>query len=321
MKKKFLIVGDLHLDSKSPQSRLDNYMESCLMKLRETLQMAKEFQVDYYILLGDIFDRIEVGGICRNKTLEILLSDDGKPWNFEKYVVIGNHDIAHNESNLEKSALNTLIAAGAIKLSDSIEELGVRFLHFTPSLDENLRNGCLMDYSDKIYFCHASIMDQPSRFDHVLFSDLKYPKSTKLIVSGHIHSPMEAVSSGGVKFFNPGCIGRSKIDETHSPQTLLIQYDFDTDMISHKYFKLKKALSSDIIFDIEKNNKRKIDNKNTQLFLEAITNDEVNQSFAPKISSDLSADLQVFGEETSSPKDVIEMAKKIINIVKTGGEL
>lgn len=321
LKKKFLIVGDLHLDSRNPQSRLDNYMESCLAKLRETLQIAKHFEVDYYILLGDIFDRIEVGGLCRNRALETLLSEFGVPWSFEKYVVIGNHDIAHNESNLEKSALNTLIAAGAIKCIDKIEDLNIRFLHFTPDLDERLRNGELMNISNKIYFCHASIVDKPSRFDHVLFSDLAYSDSTKLIVSGHIHSPMEATSQSGVKFFNPGSLGRTKIDEKHDPQVLLIQYDFDTDNIKHKFLKLKKAMSSDIVFDVEKNNQKKIENKNTQLFIESITSQQLVDSSTPKITSDLIADLQDFGEKTSVPKDVIDMAKDVVNIVKTGGEL
>ena len=58
MIKRFLIIGDNHLDSKTPLSRLDNYMETCLQELLETLQIAKANKVDYYILLGDIFNRI-----------------------------------------------------------------------------------------------------------------------------------------------------------------------------------------------------------------------------------------------------------------------
>ena len=46
-KKTFLIVGDNHLDSKTPISRLDNYCETGIKELEETLLMAEKFQVDY----------------------------------------------------------------------------------------------------------------------------------------------------------------------------------------------------------------------------------------------------------------------------------
>ncbi len=316
MKKKFLIVGDNHLDSRTPKSRLDNYMESSLMELKETLLIAKAAEVDYYIMLGDIFERIEVGGICRNRALEILLSDDGEPWPFEKYVVVGNHDIGHNPSNLNKSALETLIAANALRRVDEISDLGIRFLHFRPDLDDDLRAGFLSDIDSKILFCHASIVDQPSRFEHVLFSDLVVHENTKLIVSGHIHHPMESVSKTGVKFFNPGSLGRSKIDETHHPRVILLQYDYETDDIKHKYLMLKRALSSDIIFDLDKNNQRKFENKNTELFIEAITNVSITDS----ISSDLIQDLEVYAEKAKVEKEIINMAKTAINLTKTGGE-
>ena len=84
MKKRFLIIGDNHLDSKTPQSRLDNYMLAGLSELEETLKIARAAQVDYYILLGDVFHRIDVGGECRNRALEILSKDEsGKSWGFE----------------------------------------------------------------------------------------------------------------------------------------------------------------------------------------------------------------------------------------------
>lgn len=316
MKKKFLIVGDNHLDSRSPKSRLDNYMESGLMELKETLLIAKAAEVDYYIMLGDIFERIEVGGACRNRALEILLSNDGAPWPFEKYVVVGNHDIAHNPSNLNKSALETLIAAGALKKVDEISDLSVKFLHFRPDLDDDLRAGFLENVDSKILFCHASIVDKPSRFAHVLFDDLVLNKNTKLVVSGHIHHPMESISGTGVPFFNPGSLGRSKIDETHHPKVILLQYDYDTDEIKHKYLALKRALSSDVIFDLDKNNQRKFENKNTELFIEAITNVSINDS----ISSDLLQDLEIYAEKTKVDEEILKMAKTAVNLTKTGGE-
>jgi DNA repair exonuclease SbcCD nuclease subunit len=317
MKKRFLIVGDNHLDSQTPQSRLDNYMESSLMELSETLKIAKAVKADYYILLGDVFNRIEVGGACRNRAVEILASNDGEPWPFKKYVCVGNHDIAHNPSYIGKSALQTLLSAGVLECVDFIEEADVRFLHFTPDLDERLRKGELMNYFNKIYFCHASIVNKPSRFEHVLFSDLIWRDTTKIICSGHIHSPMEATSECGVKFFNPGSIGRTKIEESHAPQVLLIEYDYDTDKFAYKYFKLKNSLNYDVVFDLDKSKQRKTDNKNTEMFIKSVTNITVGDT----VSSDIEVDFRTFAKNKNvKDKDIIEAVVDTINLIKTGGK-
>jgi len=317
MKKRFLVVGDNHLDSKTPKSRVDNYLETSLIELKETLQIAKAVKADYYILLGDVFDRIEVGGICRNRVLEALLSDDGDPWPFEKYVVMGNHDLNHNPHYLEKSALETLIKANAVKCGlEPIDNLFAIY-NFTPALDEQLRNGVLEHEASKIIFLHASITDKPSRFEHVLFDDLKLNKNTKVVCSGHIHSPMEAQNSNGVKFFNPGCIGRTKIDEQHHPQVLFFQYDTDTDEVLHKYFKLKNSMPFDLIFDVEGAMNKKFDNKNTEMFIRSVT----NASFAECMSHDIEKDFKIFADNRKVNKKVIDLVIETINNIKTGVEI
>lgn len=317
MKKKFLIVGDNHLDSKSPISRVDNYMETGLVELKETLDIATAAEVDYYILLGDVFNRIEVGGECRNRALEILGSNDGKPWNFEKYVVVGNHDIAHNMNNIDKSALQTLIASGVVKCVDEILDGKVSFLHFENKLDYLLSNGELCDYFSDIVFLHASIVDKPSIFDHVLFSDLSYRYSTRLIISGHIHSPMEVFNKEtNTRFINPGSLGRPEISEKHQPQVLLLNYDFDNQKYSYKYLKLKNSLPHDLVFDVEKNKKNKAENKNTELFIEAITKISLSDSTTGNIENDF----KIFAEKRKVNKDIIKEAIDTMNLIKTGGE-
>lgn len=319
MIKRFLIVGDNHMDSKTPSSRLDNYMEATLMELTETLRIAKAGKCDYYILLGDVFNRIEVGGECRNRALEILASDEGEPWPFEKYVVVGNHDIAHDPDKLEKSALQTLISAGAVKCAETLGDLPVRFFHFNPFLDKELNDGMLLRYNDKIMFMHASIVDKPTMFDHVLFSDLVAHEDTRLIFSGHIHRKMEA-NKGNLSFINPGSLGRPEISndyEKSKVSVVLLQYDFDTDEYNTRTFELKYSAPYDVVFDLDRNRQKKSENKNTELFLDSITNTTVES----KISSNISDDLVAFAKSRNVDKSVIAMAKSAIEIFKTGGEL
>ena len=317
MKIKFLIAGDKHLDSRSPQSRLDNYMESGLMELLETLQIAEAVKADEYISLGDVFDRIEVGGECRNRALEILSSNGGKPWPFKKTVVIGNHDIAHNPSYIGKSALQTLISANAINVGERNEELSTSFYHFTPQLDDQLRSGVLKHDPSKIIFLHVSIVDKPSRFEHVLFKDLQLNEKTKIIISGHVHAPMESVREDGVRFFNPGCIGRTSVDERHAPKVLLLQYDYSNDTFAYKYLTLKNSLKSDVIFDIDKSDKNKQQSKNTEAFISAIT----NISISDVTSGNIEKDFRAFAEEGKVNENIIKTAIDAIKIIKTGGTL
>ena len=319
MIKKFLVVGDNHLDSMRPASRLDNYMEAGLMELTETLKIAKAAGVDYYILLGDVFNRIEVGGECRNRTIEILKSNEGEDWGFEKFLVVGNHDIAHNPNNMEKSAVQALVSAGVVKCVDTIPDLPVRFFHFTPDLDQRLRDGELANYDEKIMFMHASISDKAMIFDHVLFNDLVVNPQTKLIFSGHIHRHMTA-EKPGVKFFNPGSLGRPEISpdfEKHKVSVILFHYDFDTDNLKHRTVELKYSLPYDVIFDLERNKQRKSDDKNTELFIETVT----NLSLADSLSGNLTEDLILFAQKRNITSDVSDMAVNTIKLIKTGGEL
>ena len=321
MKKRFLIIGDNHLDSKTPQSRLDNYMLAGLSELEETLKIARAAQVDYYILLGDVFHRIDVGGECRNRALEILSKDEsGKSWGFEKYLVVGNHDIAHDPDKLHKSALQTLISAGVVKCEDSIEGLPIKFFHFTPSLNKELNEGVLEQHDEEIMFLHASISDKPMIFEHVLFSDLKINKNTKVLFSGHIHRKMEAVNKDGVSFYNPGSLGRPEISidyEKNNVSVMLMDYDFDLKTHKTKTINLKYSLPYDVVFDLDKNNKRKLENKNTELFIKAIT----DVTLSDNTTGNLSDDLLSFANDKKIPIEIVNIAIDTINIVKTGGEL
>jgi len=317
MKKRFLIVGDNHLDS-FIRVRLDNYMESSLMELHESLRIAKAAKADYYILLGDVFNRITVGGECRNRAIDILSGDNGEPWPFEKYVVVGNHDIAYNPLYIGKSDLQTLISAEVVKCVDRLEELPVSFHHFTGDLDKQLKEGTVLPHMpDKIMFLHTSITDKPSLFDHILFKDLNLHPSTKIVCSGHIHAPMEATHKSGAKFFNPGSLGRTKEDESHDPQVLLLQYDFETDEYQHKYLRLKSSLSHDIIFDVDRNRQRRIEDKNTELFISTIT----DISLADTISGDAETDFKTFAKKRNANENVIKVVVDTIDIIKTGGTI
>ena len=62
---------------------------------------------------------------------------------------------------------------------------------------------------------------------------------------------------------------------------------------------------------------KKIENKNTELFIDEIT----NVSMESEISSNIIEDLILFANKGNVDKKISDMAVKAVNIIKTGGEL
>ena len=162
---KVMFVGDIHLMDKQPKNRLDDYSLAIRTKLIECFTVAEEKKVDAVVLLGDLFEVYEVGPLLRNQTLDILkgVPNGKEPWSFPIYICVGNHDL-DSSSNLEKTALGTLISAGYLIKTDYSPSLGISFAHFYPSLDRDIRAGYLTTSSAIIWVCHASISNKLDRF-------------------------------------------------------------------------------------------------------------------------------------------------------------
>jgi hypothetical protein len=131
---------------------------------------------------------------------------------------------------------------------------------------------------------------------------------------------MSAVNSNGARFYNPGSLGRPEISsdyEKNKVGVMLFSFDFSNNRFGEKFIELKDSLAYDIVFDLDRNKKNKIENKNTEMFIETVTNVSMDDT----ISSDINADLKTFAEKRNVSNDVINVAINTINLIKTGGEL
>lgn len=290
--KRVLFVGDNHIDEKTPENRTDNYLEAVLRKLKECLVFAETEKLDAVVFLGDVFDKREVGPLARNGTLEILLSQsNGDPWSFKKYVVVGNHDIQSSHP-LENSSLGTLIQAGAFIKTDHAEELNISFAHFYNDLDLDISNGALANYPAMIWACHASFYDAPTMHDSsvVLFNDTKLHDETKIVISGHIHKPMEMKRADGKIFVNPGCIGRRSANKDNFNRDLkvfLLEYDVNGTIHNMDYVLIESAKHHTEVFKVEEIELKKAEKQEAKEFLKQITaiksNNWTYTSFEDKI--------------------------------------
>jgi len=310
---KVMFVGDIHLMDKQPKNRLDDYSLAIRTKLIECFTVAEEKKVDAVVLLGDLFEVYEVGPLLRNQTLDILkgVPNGNKPWPFPIYVCVGNHDL-DSSSNLEKTALGTLISAGYLIKNDYEPSLGISFAHYHPSLDRDIKAGHLTTSSAIIWVCHASISNKLDRFGEYtfLFEDTPLHPNTSLVISGHIHHEMKQTRSDGKRFINPGAISRysaSRDNLEKEIEILILDYTLDGEIINEEYIKLESAKPASEVFKLDEIKAAKDLKKDTLEFKIKVAQMRTHSWQFTSLDDKLAA-LKVMAEQS-------EIGEEITNIV------
>jgi exonuclease SbcD len=308
-----MFVGDIHLMDKQPKNRLDDYSLAIRTKLIECFEIAEERKLDAVVLLGDLFEVCEVGALLRNQTLNILNGgpNGNKPWSFPIYICVGNHDL-DSSSNLEKTALGTLISAGCLVKTDYSPSLGISFAHYHPSLDRDIKAGLLTTSSAIIWVCHASISNKLDRFGEYtfLFEDTPLHPNTSLVISGHIHHEMKQTRSDGKRFINPGAISRysaSRDNLEKDIEILILDYTLDGEILNEEYIKLKSAKPASEVFKLEEMKAAKDLKKDTLEFKIKVANMRTHSWQFTTLDDKLSA-LKVMAEQS-------DISEEITNIV------
>lgn len=310
---KVMFVGDIHLMDKQPKNRLDDYSLAIRTKLIECFTIAEERKLDAVVLLGDLFEVYEVGPLLRNQTLDILkgVPNGNKPWSFPIYICVGNHDL-DSSSNLEKTALGTLIAAGYLIKTDYSPSLGISFAHYHPSLDREIKSGFLTTSSAIIWVCHASISNKLDRFGEYtfLFEDTPLHPNTSLVISGHIHHEMKQTRSDGKRFINPGAISRysaSRDNLEKDIEILILDYTLDGEILNEEYLKLKSAKPASEVFKLDEIKAAKDLKKDTLEFKIKVAQMRTHSWQFTSLDDKLAA-LKVMAEQS-------EIGEEITNIV------
>ena len=317
---KVMFVGDIHLMDKQPKNRLDDYSLAIRTKLIECFEIAEERKLDAVVLLGDLFEVCEVGALLRNQTLNILNGgpNGNKPWSFPIYICVGNHDL-DSSSNLEKTALGTLISAGCLVKTDYSPSLGISFAHYHPSLDRDIKAGLLTTSSAIIWVCHASISNKLDRFGEYtfLFEDTPLHPNTSLVISGHIHHEMKQTRSDGKRFINPGAISRysaSRDNLEKDIEILILDYTLDGEILDEEYIKLKSAKPASEVFKLEEMKAAKDLKKDTLEFKIKVANMRTHSWQFTTLDDKLAA-LKVMAEQSNISEEitniVIDAVRKV----------
>lgn len=102
---KIIYLTDSHFDARTPASRSDNYFDTCMAKLTEILEFAKEHHINTILHGGDFFDSPKPGYSTLLPFMDVLARYPDIHW----YINVGNHDLyGWNLDTYPRTALKVL---------------------------------------------------------------------------------------------------------------------------------------------------------------------------------------------------------------------
>lgn len=284
---KFLTFTDVHISDVNPSSRLGNYREDILSKLRQIGKVGKKLEVDFYILAGDLF---HLKAPSRNShSLVKMLIDTFKDYGAPIYATEGNHDLRRDSyDNFDEQPLGVLYAAGAlhqvrdkiIRIKDKririsaipfIENPEISLIPKRTDHDEDLQISILHLYATK---------KGGELFGHKLYSYNEIAElGDDIFVLGHYHvdQGIERLSTGSREqiFINVGAISRGSLSEdeiTREPKVCYVSAKLEegrSPEIKAQPVKLRVKPAEEV-FNIEKKKAEKKEIEDAEQFVEAL---------------------------------------------------
>lgn len=244
--KSILFIGDVHLDSQTPISRLDNYRELTINKLKSLLQLAIDNKAIAVVFTGDFFDKYDVPISYLNEVTDVF--NMYKKNNIDVYTIIGNHETPYNKLEYFKNTpLSLLAKSGVVKL---IENTGINLgnvtlygLNFTDNLKNIPVDNC-ENYSILImhYALDNTVPGESINTDELINFDL--------VVAGHDHMPYDVVKKGKTTFLRPGSFTRRTKDSYNLKRNIIV-YKLDLDSKEIMQLELPGVKPANLVFKSE----------------------------------------------------------------------
>jgi exonuclease SbcD len=260
---RFVLLNDPHIRGTSPVNRKDDFPETLKNKFREVVEIARDFQADYFLCGGDLNEVPIPSMSVAGEVMAIFLSA-GIPI----YTVAGNHDFyAANAVTLSRTLLGYTSALGMVTLLDrepiylnkdgvTVQLSGQPYHNLIDTKDRDPKLDYCIEKSD----CHAAIhiihgmlasgMDFPG--DLTLVEDITDTEAD-ITIAGHNHIGWGIKQIDGKYFINPGGLVRlsnHKAEINRKVGVVLIEVEQHS--ITCKFRELKSALPGEEVLDRSK---------------------------------------------------------------------
>lgn len=232
---KIYFVGDLHLNDVNPRSRIDDYSEAILDKLKDVFYKAEVNGIKEIFFLGDIFHK--PSGLSTKYLNKVIETFQMAPC--PCYSIIGNHDIPFNRvEDVGNTSLGILFKSGALK-------------HLESGFSHIINNKCCIvgyDYNTDISYEHKNneeldktiICISHSYGEDMGFGDTEKPEYFKwsvenenpfdLYILGHDHSYHEdkEIFDGKSKLIRFGALSRVTSGKSDTDRNIaILEVDVD----------------------------------------------------------------------------------------------
>ena len=198
-----IFVGDTHLKGSAPISRCDDFSTAILNKLESLIQVAKNFNSDTIMLLGDVFDSHTTTLPYLAKVINTFKKIHSS--GITVYTIVGNHDIKNNRmDSLESSALGILISTGYVKLAPEnlvIDNTVFRCFNYPEEIKSASED-------DEYIVCVAHrYYEFGLSWDSLTREDLKSLNYDAMVL-GHYHVPCDSITVENTILYRPGSLSR-----------------------------------------------------------------------------------------------------------------
>jgi len=252
---KLMFVGDPHEDPVGPDSRVDDYGETCLRKVGWCLRKAEELEVDLLVWGGDT-----CGEGMENRTFRIRMKTVHKGGKIPQMTLIGNHPGDTTRSKFQSWTTREIgdyivsgcftAMVGKYTLPEGGTFLGLNAYQYTKyTLPPDSA-----EHPVRIIFAHAFI-DLPDPDLAFTSSELKakYPR-LEAIFAGHDHQHYGSMKVSDVWVHRPGSLLRTANDKSSNRIPVVGVYDTQTK--KYEEVVVDCALPPEKVFSVEVKNLR-----------------------------------------------------------------
>lgn len=260
---RLLFFTDTHIRGTTPKNRKDNLPETLERKLREISKIVEDYDIDFVLHGGDLFDRPDISvSIVGN--FASILNDIKVPI----YIVCGNHDIyGHNPGTINRTMLGLLDTLNVVRIISEGDNIylnknGIKIQltghPYTYNVDDELNRSNYIvkdvpeDVDYAIHMVHGMLLNKPfiKGIPYTLIDDIKSTKAN-ITLAGHYHSGFGIINKDDKYFINPGSLIRvtnSLIEIDRMPKVVLIDLN---ENINIELIELKTAEEGKYVLDRE----------------------------------------------------------------------
>ena len=207
---KIAFVGDPHLSSKTPSSRLDDYAISTIDKLDKLLNLCKKENITHVVLLGDLFNTPTDTLLYVNRVMQKFKEFERN--NIFVFSILGNHSVSNmKHENKDKSSEGVLYTSKLVRelqyepfTSPSGYSIGLYGFHYSQPIG-------LPSKGDKINICVAHKGYNES-YDGSLTKTSCLELGYNVYALGHFHQPYDFIRDNNYLVVRPGRFMRNTAD-------------------------------------------------------------------------------------------------------------